>query len=383
MKSLILAIVLLFLNWGLIPERNTMNTCVDISEQVASELARPELVVDYNGEDFTPTPTFLRIMNAAHQHLDRRFSHENRSEVTRLPLAQGQWWLDLPAGLKYISRIDLEDADGNIVPNGGLGRRTLAYLRDRYGQTFGLVAEGQPQEWARAIGEVIAGAEKIENGDFAADLSGWTASQGWTWEDGVAKFSYPGIGGTLSQLFTEQDLSGNTLRFDAVLSAGATVTIQFWGITGFPAPIFVAYDNITASGSYEIALPPLTRAGISFLCLTAGAVVTLDNVSIATDDEADCVVMPPADQAYTAVVYHTAYASPWVENTDVSWWSDKHPDILVLAIKRQVELELNRNSTGVKDYDSTLELALFDVETDAGMESQAGPTEAFRFGWHP
>lgn len=524
MKSLLLGIMLLLLNWGFIPERNAMQTLLDVSEQAARELARPELVVDFNGGDFTPTPTFLRVINAAHRHLDRRHSHESRSVAARVPLHAGQWHLPAPPGLKHVTRLDLEDSDGRILPPGGLERRTLAFLRDQYGQSFGDVAPGLPLEWARnslpapptvvdmlALDwDVLTGPRSnyFEPGVFPEEERGvdaslytmqtqlavppgqWHLVIEWenSLEDGASSESVVQLSGALngllvdaaglehtgagphfiSESFISESEEILTLSIASEATGGGPMAWSFmrcW-VTGAAPPtgpgpgqlavshsdLFAvnaagsgfAWDNLDplqlVTAQYHLAAPvsgpvrfsvEIESGGLSVAVYAPGDsvdgtdylyVAATGDYTIArstpwsyvsfiigqnvtesspgqyeaprgalvglTHDEpvkvmGELVVMPPADQDYTAVIHHAAHAPALLEAGDVSWWSDKHPDILMLAIKRQVELDLNRNKTGVRDYDEDIEGAVYDLETDAAMESQAGPSRAFRFGWRP
>jgi len=212
--------------------------------------------VDYSDGDFTPTAVFLRIINKAHRFLDLRLSHEDRGVEFREAMSQGQYLLDTPEGLKYIVRIDIEDGDGKVLPEGGLQRVSIDWLRDKYGKVFSQVEAGTPRYWARE-------------------------------------------------------------RFDP------------------------------SSGDDGI------------------------------------VVMPPAKDDCTVIIHSARYAVEMNDDSDVSWWSDKHPDILELAIKRQIAIDLSRNKTEQNDYEVDIEKAILDVETDVAMEKYAGPPVTRRFGWRP
>lgn len=104
---------------------------------------------------------------------------------------------------------------------------------------------------------------------------------------------------------------------------------------------------------------------------------------VATAIDAQIITMPPADESYTAVVRHASYAVEMDSNADVSWWSDKHPDILELAVKRQIAIDVSRNRAEQEDYEKIIEPALYDLETDAALEKYNGPPVTRRFGWRP
>lgn len=362
------------LNHGLIPQENAAMTALAINQTVVDDTGRTDLCVDYAAGNYTPNTRGFELLNEAQQFLDRMYRNRGEEDCLTIDVEAGDYQIDVP-NIRHVTRMDMTAADGTRHE---LRRRSYAFMREQYGESFSLLDTGKPVDWARAIGEVIAGAEKIENGDFTTDLTDWTAGTGWAWDAGVAKFTYGGIGGSISQLFTEQNLSGNTLRFDITLSTGAIVALRFWAITGFPSPIFVTYDNITESGSYAIPMPPLTRAGIAFTCDSIGAVVTLDKVSLATNEEADYIFLPPADEAYTLCVFGGYYTRKFEVGTDMSWWSDTYPGLLVMAYKMMIERHMHANDTRVNFWSGQIAFETKKLQIDLNEEDTAGPPKYMR-----
>ncbi len=372
----------LLLNWGLIPEQNTMSTCIEISEAVATELGRPELVEDYNGGAHTPNATLLRCMNSAHRRLDRSFQREREEQVYPTALAAGAWSLNEPDGLRYVTRIDLEDSDGNIVPYGGLAQRRLSWLRDYYGQDLGDVDVGEPKYWARGVREWSVPPERVVNGEFDEDYDGWEDDAGdIAWSAGAVEIAT----GAFYQTFDNFNPDGMTLRFSAVIPAGQSCRVTL------SKEVYVPFDvTLTASGHYEYTISASADVNMLQFGEVSGleGPVVLDDVSLAVPAlpdalEGSLLLMPPADQDYTANIYGGFWADQMVDDTDVTWWSDKHPELLILAVKREIAMQLNRNSTEVKDYDADIEVALADLEFDEAYERLSGPSIRRRFGWRP
>jgi hypothetical protein len=400
-------IVMLLLNWGFIREQNTMSTCVQISEAVADELGRPELVVDWNGADYTPTARFLRMINRAHRDLDRMYKHDFPMEVFDLALAQGEWKLALPDGVRYIHRIDLEDSAGNLVPQGGLKLRDLGWLRDLYGELFDQVGEGQPLYWARAVGDYAVDPVDAVEGivDTDEDYATWTGppveppdewfSLNDTFSyDGGAKWDGVSAAAFLGYQFPEPQqvfVSECTISFEN--TGGGT-----WMFTIGTDDEIVDSATGTDDGEQSVTLyggdEVIPGLGISYanIDIQPGDAFLVTSITykfsveapVSAGVETDIITMPPADQAYTAHVYASVYAEAMVSNTDVTWWSDKYPEILELAIKRRVALDLNRNKTEIRDYDEDIERAVLDLEIDAAHEDQHSASETERrFGSYP
>lgn len=378
-----------------------MSTCVEISRDVVEDVRRPELVADYNGGDYTPTRAFLRVINAAHRHLDRRCSHENREYVYRIPIGVGQFAVNTPDELKYITRIDLDDgSDNTIVPFEGLSRVEHSFLRDLYAKRFSTVDTGSPVYWCRnEISQVVS---VLRNPDFATAIAPWTIRLFGTlaFDAGTAELTTaadPDLllsdGAQMMYTFDAPlDLRFFTFGFDVTAISGAGITLRvgvmsddvMTNVTLTSSATVAAFTN-TLSDIFSDTILSSAQAIEVRIVAAAGASINVDNMNLyeRADEQGSLIVMPPADKTYTLVINYGAYALEMASNSDTTRWSRKNPDILVLAIKRQIEIDMNRNSTGVKDYDEALEVALFDVETDNGMEETSGRRVEQRFGWHP
>jgi hypothetical protein len=72
---------------------------------------------------------------------------------------------------------------------------------------------------------------------------------------------------------------------------------------------------------------------------------------------------PKADQQMTLEVWGYFYTIPMSADTDENYWTVNHPDILIAAGLRQVEI-FNRNSQGRLDWESTINEMLMDIDRD-------------------
>lgn len=383
-----------------------MSTCVEVAEFVSRESGRPELVTDFRGGDFTPTTTCLNLIDKAHKYLDRRFSHENREISARFPIGAGDYVLTLPAGLKFITRVDIETSDGSIIPCGGLERRTLAQLRDRYGEVFGAIPRALPREWCRnAIAPIV---NILTNGSFDSSVAPWriVGDNGeLVYEDGTAKLvsTQSGVlaGGQMFYTFpSTRDLRGFIFDFEIKeITTGTSLIIglQTNGILEYAvlaATATVGFSSIVLVDNFNEDILAACEGVFIGTLSAAGKFIRFDNFKLyhtvdlgvvlgneATFARGDFIFMPPSDSAYTLVIYYAAHAANMTENDDISWWSDKHPDVLELAIKRQIAIDLNRNKTEEKDYEDDIETAILDLETDAVLEAQQGGPETRHIAW--
>lgn len=95
------------------------------------------------------------------------------------------------------------------------------------------------------------------------------------------------------------------------------------------------------------------------------------------------LLLPPADGSYTLCIIGRKYLADFSANSDTTWWSVAHPEILVKMVKRTIAYELNRNSQEVADWDSEIREDVYEIERQQGVEAWAGPPDSRRSGWGP
>ncbi len=90
------------------------------------------------------------------------------------------------------------------------------------------------------------------------------------------------------------------------------------------------------------------------------------------------VICPPPDDTYYISTYGLYYSptltatlsgSTWTQTE--SFWSNTHPDVLILAALRSLE-EFYRNTEGVKDRETAVMAAVTGMDKDAAEEEAAG-----------
>lgn len=61
------------------------------------------------------------------------------------------------------------------------------------------------------------------------------------------------------------------------------------------------------------------------------------------------LVAPPVDETYTISIWGRFFSKPLTEETDQNFWSVRYPELLIMAVQRQLEID-SRNTEGVKDW---------------------------------
>ena len=66
------------------------------------------------------------------------------------------------------------------------------------------------------------------------------------------------------------------------------------------------------------------------------------------------VVMPPPSVAYTVEVLAAWYSPELTLDTDVCFWTVNYPSLVVRSARRELELDLHRNTQGYQDFDAPI-----------------------------
>lgn len=72
---------------------------------------------------------------------------------------------------------------------------------------------------------------------------------------------------------------------------------------------------------------------------------------------------PPTDSELQIEVWGKFYTDPMVDETDENYWSMIHPDLLVAAACRQLEV-FSRNRQGREDWEAAIDQMLLDIDKD-------------------
>lgn len=79
-----------------------------------------------------------------------------------------------------------------------------------------------------------------------------------------------------------------------------------------------------------------------------------------SDQKRSILLMPPADETYTVTVYGNFFGK-LTEDTDTTYWSREHPDLLIQATLLMIEM-FYRNTQGVNDMLSAMTPALMGID---------------------
>jgi hypothetical protein len=72
---------------------------------------------------------------------------------------------------------------------------------------------------------------------------------------------------------------------------------------------------------------------------------------------------PPADGNYTVEINGLFYSPDLASDDDHSFWSTVHPEILLMAANRQMEIDY-RNTQGVKDWEAAIQTEILGLGKD-------------------
>lgn len=86
------------------------------------------------------------------------------------------------------------------------------------------------------------------------------------------------------------------------------------------------------------------------------------------------LIAPPTDVKLMVEIKGLFYTYPLVGDTDKSYWSVVHPDILIMSTMRSIEI-INRNTQGVNDWDNAIRVATVGIDMDGVEEDIAEVTQ--------
>jgi hypothetical protein len=75
------------------------------------------------------------------------------------------------------------------------------------------------------------------------------------------------------------------------------------------------------------------------------------------------MMYPPADGSYTIEISGLFYSPELATDTQESFWSTVHPEVLLMAANRQMEIDY-RNTAGVKDWEAAIQSEIFGLGKD-------------------
>jgi len=86
------------------------------------------------------------------------------------------------------------------------------------------------------------------------------------------------------------------------------------------------------------------------------------------------LIAPPTDERLAVQVKGLFYSDQLVEDTDKSYWSEVHSDVLIMATMRAIEI-INRNTQGVNDWNAAITEEITRIDMDLVEEEIAEVTQ--------
>lgn len=86
------------------------------------------------------------------------------------------------------------------------------------------------------------------------------------------------------------------------------------------------------------------------------------------------LIAPPTDTRLAVQVKGLFYSDQLVEDTDKSYWTEVHPDVLIMSTLRSIEV-MNRNTQGVNDMDNAIRAVTTELDMDLVEEQIAGVSQ--------
>ena len=106
--------------------------------------------------------------------------------------------------------------------------------------------------------------------------------------------------------------------------------------------------------------PSIDKINAGDMDALAGSVETLNTNNQAYNGIA---VVPPPDQDIYLEIVGYFYSNPLESDTDESYWSQVHPNVLIMGALREVEV-FNRNSQGINDWETAIQLEVGGIAKD-------------------
>ena len=96
---------------------------------------------------------------------------------------------------------------------------------------------------------------------------------------------------------------------------------------------------------------------------------------VSTNDTRGVLILPAPDEKVVLEIHGQFYSTYLELDTDKSFWSVNHSNLLILASLYQLEILYHRNTQGANDYLVQLDRALEDLDKDVVEESIQDVTE--------
>ena len=169
----------------------------------------------------------------------------------------------------------------------------------------------------------------------------------------------------------------------AVKEVWAATTTAKWqlekkNLQDLLAGYFTALPSGIDSGSPLYYAPTITRAIPETSITPASSFEAFSgyvDVISANHFAYNCILIaPPVDEKTLLEIKGLFYTGELTADTDKSYWSEVHPEILIMATMRHLEV-MNRNTQGVNDWNNSITLEITNIGKDLVEEEIAEVTQ--------
>lgn len=362
---------------------------LEIRQNLVRDTGHWELVTDAENDDYTDNGADRFISDGA-KMLDQLCPAPVVSKEQRVRVYPGQYLLTVPS-VRAIEHVEIWDSSGN---KHDIEQLDYEALLNEYNEICENVDADIPQYLARvpnlvytlvsnnfkqwyAIGDI----DDISVVDLTAgplqpltnvgmdshwhldnNRIVWSVDEAYDLAD-IATFPFRSY---LVCVFQEAYIGEITVSLDVTLSDNVDLLCAFTYIDEQPEGVYVNVDDddleiitisasgvhtITSSrGTYNVLLIGIDPADslITQEAITDESVVINDASSVYSERKDTVLVMPPADESYTLRVTGTVHDREFSLDTDETWWSANHPELLILAARVGIETSLHRNESGAQ-----------------------------------
>jgi hypothetical protein len=363
-------------------------TLLDVRQRFVESSGRRDLVVDLT--DYADSGADWYI-NRGQRYLDRVQPRPGSKKWYHADIATGGAQILVP-DLRAVldgrhGGVWVTDADGNAVSEKAkykLEKKDVEWIRENYALSDSGLDTGRPLFYCnRAI--QTASREIVANGKFISGTSVWTISSGWTVASGALTGS--NVTGDVTQSQANQKIPYG-------MKVGKKYLVVYT-IESFAAgSVAVSIDDgdtygttRSSNGTFIEVLEPDSGSALATILFHpvsafTGVIKNFSVKEVATYETERLIgshyegwrgitLMPPSDGAYTISLLGLFYSPTLSEDYDTSFWTEEHPDILIAAANRELEV-FYRNSEGRRDWEAEIHEKLFGIEKDEIEQGIAG-----------
>lgn len=324
-------------------------TLLQIRTNLVEQTGHGELVTDWDAADYSDNGMDFYI-NAGQRRLDDMFEFKNDSAWFYTMLTEGNSLITLNSA-RYIEEVWVVNPD-SPKSRTRLERATEQWLREEYPDVpLSSIDTGTPLYWSN----VVAGLPPTNFSDKMVRITAATQANPCV----VTAAAHGFTNGTVVYI---NNVSGMTeLNGNSYTVAGATTnTFQ------------LSATNSSAYGAY-----------------TSGGTVATTATLALTDDydwllfgnyylSSGVKIMPPPDGSYEVQILAKFFSRELTSDSHVSFWSWNYPELLIMAAKAEIEIQLHNNMERAASLEKMMDGRLRQIYYNLCSERTAGHHSQYR-----